>query len=183
MSDERGKYPIPGWEGLYSITKDGRVWSHERVVNGPICPIRKRGRWIKAVKNAGDDMVVSLCRDGTKKVVKLHRLLGITFLGLEPGQEIDHISRNREDNRLSNLRVCTRAQNTRNVPSRRGSSSKYRGVHFNKRARKWRAVVVKDGKQHFLGYFTEELAALVAYDTKARELFGEFYQPQIPCQT
>jgi hypothetical protein len=99
--------------------------------------------------------------DGRARTIRLHR----EILGLTHGDSLasDHINRNRLDNRRSNLRVVTRAQNAQNVPSHRGSSSKYRGVTWYARARKWLAQAKFNGRNHFLGYYRiEEDAAAAA---------------------
>lgn len=100
-------------------------------------------------------------RRGRYRTILLARLL----LGLRDGDPLtaDHINRDRLDNRRSNLRVVTRAQNNQNVTSRRGSSSTYRGVSWNKRLGKWQATATCAGRRVHLGFFdTEVLAAGVA---------------------
>lgn len=46
---------------------------------------------------------------------KAHRLVFAYFNGRFPHGEIDHINRNRSDNRIENLRECTRQQNIENT--------------------------------------------------------------------
>lgn len=97
----------------------------------------------------------------------MHRLI----LGLEPGdpRQGDHRNGDVLDNRRSNLRVATGAQNSQNRTRTHGASQ-YRGVHFNRRykARPWEATVRHDGQRHYLGrYATEEEAAEVAAAKRA----------------
>lgn len=83
--------------------------------------------------------------------------------------EVDHINRDRLDNRRSNLRVVTGAQNSQNVPAR-GGSSNYRGVSWCKNRKQWLAVVYH-GRLHRLGYFDdEEEAARVASAFRAEHM-------------
>jgi len=110
-------------------------------------------------------------RIGTREnsyIARMHCVI----LGLEPGSEFegDHIHSNRLDNRCSELRVCTHAENTQNVTLRTANKSGYKGVHWSASLERWCAQI-----QHkHIGVFdTAELAAL-AYNTKAYELFGEF---------
>lgn len=88
--------------------------------------------------------------------VQLHRLL----LGLEHGdpREGDHVNRDTLDNRRSNLRIATHAQNMQNVArsGNRGSSSRYRGVGWSKPHRKWKAQAQIGGRKYYLGLFDEE---------------------------
>lgn len=86
----------------------------------------------------------------------------------------DHINHNGLDNRKNNLRTCTRQQNTHNQKPRKKGTSKYKGVDWNKRQKKWRARIYYRGKCHYLGYFNNEIDAALTYDKKAKELFGEF---------
>jgi hypothetical protein len=110
----------------------------------------------------------------------LHRwLLGIT----DRKVMVDHEDRNKRNNQRHNLRVCSNAQNSQNSKSRPGTS-KYKGVSWEKRVEKWRATIVKDGRQTHIGTFKEAIEAAKAYDAKAKELFGPFAYLNFPesCQ-
>ena len=117
-----------------------------------------------------------LALDG--KIYYAHHLVWMWHNGYMP-DEIDHINGIRDDNRIENLRECTRSQNSANAPKRKSydgkiTSSKYKGVYWYKRYQKWKAQIGKDGKMIHLGYFDSERDAAKAYDSKAKELFGEF---------
>lgn len=86
--------------------------------------------------------------------------------------EVDHRDGNGLNNCRLNLRKATHSQNIANTKSRKQSSSKYKGVHWFRG--KWVAQITCDGKRSFLGRHHDEAAAALAYDAKARELFGEF---------
>lgn len=91
--------------------------------------------------------------------------LGRQILGLRKSdsRESDHINRDKLDNRRCNLRAVTRNQNMQNRGSYSGSSSRFRGVHWDARKGKWIAKCRVDGKLHQLGCFEiEERAAEVA---------------------
>jgi outer membrane protein assembly factor BamD (BamD/ComL family) len=60
-----------------------------------------------------------------------------------------------------------------NKKSYKGSSSKYKGVAWHKRHKKWNAQIQINGKQKHLGYFTSEEEAALAYNKEAIKLFGE----------
>jgi hypothetical protein len=109
---------------------------------------------------------------GRRGVILMHREL----LGVEPHQIADHINGNRLDNRRENLRRATDAENKLNTgkPSHRPMTSRYKGVVYVPRVRRWRAVIKANRKQRHLGYFKEEREAALAYNAAARELFGEF---------
>jgi hypothetical protein len=96
-------------------------------------------------------------RKGDDGTVRLHRQV----LGLVRGDglEGDHISRDKLDCRRDNLRILVKGRNQQNMPSKRGSSSVYRGVFWHKEARKWMAAVTVEGKTTNLGYFHDEAEA------------------------
>lgn len=101
---------IPGYEGRYAITRDGRVWSHPK---GWIDKSGKRvrhhnGRWLKLrVGNVGYRLTVV---DGRSRTV--HRLLGMTYIPNPLGKpQINHKNGIKTDNRLSNLEWCTNKEN------------------------------------------------------------------------
>jgi hypothetical protein len=100
----------------------------------------------------------------------LHQVI----LGVDDGYEIDHINGSGLDNRRSNLRRATHAQNMANRPVSKSNKCGFKGVYWDSRWKKWRADIKKDGKTIHIGsYLTAEEAA-VAYDATATSLFGEF---------
>lgn len=81
------------------------------------------------------------------------------------------------DDQRHNLRRCLRQHNTANSRKRHGTTSRFRGVSWDNWNGKWKAQLFIDGKTIFLGYFTDEVSAALAYDAAAREYFGEFANP------
>lgn len=102
----------------------------------------------------------------------LHRLAWLYVYGENPPETVDHINRNKTDNRISNLRLASVAQNNRNILSRKDSSSGARGVR--KDGNKWRAFIQSNGKNKNLGCFPTLELAKAAYQRAARERYGEF---------
>jgi hypothetical protein len=89
------------------------------------------------------------------------------------GYVVDHINGDGLDNRRSNLRLATVAQNAWNS-KKRNPRSGYKGVWFAKDKRLWRAAIVCNRKRIHLGYFKNKIAAAHAYDAAARKLHGKF---------
>ena len=113
-----------------------------------------------------------------QKAMYLHREI------MQPpaGMEVDHINGDRLDNRRSNLRVCTRAENQANRKAQAGSS-RYKGVSLWKRHKRYAAGLSVDGKWQHLGWFDDEVAAARAYDEAAVRYRGEFARTNFPRQT
>jgi hypothetical protein len=100
-----------------------------------------------------------------KKGYQLSRLIWIYFSGDIPkGMVIDHINRDTQDNRITNLRLSTYTQNEWNKPRS--------GCSFEKG--KWRARIKDHGKNVHLGLFDTEAEAIAAYQEYAASLHGEY---------
>ncbi len=94
---------------------------------------------------------------------------------LKPKKEndCDHIDGNGLNNRRSNLRECTRSQNSQNQVSTCGSS-KYKGVCWDKDKKKWLASIYWKGKNVYLARTNNEEDSAIYYNVAAQFLFGEF---------
>lgn len=90
------------------------------------------------------------------------------------GTLVDHANGNTLDNRRTNIRVATIAQNNYNQSKREGMSSQYKGVSWDSRRGRWVAKITREYKSKFLGYYHNEWEAAKAYDVAAVEYFGEF---------
>lgn len=110
-------------------------------------------------------------RNGKTHRVYLHRLI----LNLkDPRHLTDHINGDRLDNRRKNLRVVDFQTSNQNVSGHRNSSSRFRGVSWDKRAKKWEASAKMNYKKIHLGYFElEEDAAQVASEFR-KEFYGGY---------
>ncbi len=103
-------------------------------------------------------------------IVFMHRLI----LKPEKSQVVDHANHDSLDNRKENIRICTNQQNQFNQLPQVGKTSKYKGVSWKETHKKWYVDIKLNGKKTFIGQFDDEVEAARAYNTKAREYFGEF---------
>lgn len=101
---------------------------------------------------------------------RLHR----EIMGVYDSRIVDHINGNRNDNRKCNLRVVDTYQSSWNTSAQKNSTSKYKGVSWDKDRKKWLARIYHLGKTYHIGRYNTENDAAIAYNNKARELFGEY---------
>ena len=113
--------------------------------------------------------------DGRLATRRLHH--EVLRLGGPPprGYVVDHINHNSLDCRKENLRLCTVGENNCNRrPTRYRKTSKYKGLSWQKKNRKWRAQIRHKGRYQLLGNFPNEFDAVRAYNAAARRYHGEF---------
>ncbi len=108
--------------------------------------------------------------NGKRISIKLHRSL----LNAPSGLEVDHIDGNGLNNQRANLRICTRAENSRNSAKYSNGACPYKGVYDNHG--RWKAeITVNRRRITKCGFATAEAAAR-AYDELAKQHHGEFAQ-------
>jgi hypothetical protein len=106
----------------------------------------KRFRW--RVNRSNKRTSYAVRRSNGKTIAMQNELLAPL-----PGFVVDHINHNGLDNRRANLRVCMPADNALNSRPRKNTSSKYKGVSWHKRYKKWQACIQYRGVRYSLGYF------------------------------
>lgn len=106
---------------------------------------------------------------------RANRLAWLYMTGEWPDRDVDHINRDKADNRWCNLRLATRSQNSANVAlAARRNTSGFLGVTFDKSRNKWRAQIRIGGRKVNLGRFTDPVEAAKAHDAAAWQEFGDF---------
>ena len=84
---------------------------------------------------------------------RAHRLIWKLLTGIEP-TEVDHINRNRADNRIENLRLVSRCENTYNTGLRVNNTSGVKGVSWHKPTQKWIVYLNANKQRFYLGLFS-----------------------------
>lgn len=92
---------------------------------------------------------------------RAHRLAWLYMTGEWPANQIDHINGVRNDNRWSNLRAATNAENGQNQKIRSDNRSGYTGVRWHSVNRKWQVSIKANGRRHFW-YFDDQQSAIEA---------------------
>ena len=105
---------------------------------------------------------------GVRRFVRFHRLV----MHAKPGQFVDHINKNKADNRKENLRCCQRSENDRNRSLYITNTSGVSGVFFDRQREKWVASITYNSKKVYLGRYDAKEDAIMARLTKRLSFIG-----------
>lgn len=147
-------------ERIYTF-KDGRETIFDSDDTALIC------QYSIAIDNNGY-VRARYCTGGKDSFILLHRLV----MNAPKGVSVDHINRDKLDNRKTNLRFANQSQNAANSIKPTGFKNKYKGVQPY--YRRWRANIGVNYKRIHLGVFATEQEAAKAYNAAAVKYFGEF---------
>ena len=144
--------------------------------------------WYTRKDKTTGDYYVYLCHPSTTpidgyKATFLHRHI----LRAPVGTFVDHINHNTLDNRRNNIRVCSYKESAQNTRAQKDKKySLYKGVNgsiymkngdvLRCKEKPWKAIIL--GK--LIGRYKTEIDAALAYDDKAKELFGEYAYLNFP---
>lgn len=144
---------------------------HEAIVDLNDLELVKQFHWY--AHKSGNTHYVRTKKNGRHT---LHRLL------MQPlkNEVVDHINGNGLDNRRANPRNVSSQQNSFNTRKQSGTSSRFKGLYFEKNKGKWKAQIGHNYKRFHLGYFDNEFEAALAYDKRALELFGPYARLNFP---
>lgn len=165
--------PIQGYEGLYSITSFGRVWSHERLIKFGRGYRYCGNKFLISNSDSNDYPIIQLCRN-RKRVSKLiHILVAQAFIpNLNNLPEVNHKDGDKQNCGKDNLEWCTKQENMNHALTkgllRFKKSSKYYGVSIWNDIRHkntpWRAFTHVNKKQELIGCFKTEVEAAKTYN-------------------
>lgn len=105
---------------------------------------------------------------------QFHRLIWAWHYG-DTKNLIDHKDRNKENNRIGNLRKATPSQNSGNSTLNRKNTSGHRGVYKIKNSNSWGASISVNGQRVNLGQSTSKQEMISRYVAAAKKHRGEFY--------
>ncbi|NBT31688.1 MAG: HNH endonuclease [Rhodobacteraceae bacterium] len=134
---------------------------------------KQLNRWNGA--RAGKEAFTAVAVNGYKqgrinsKTFYAHRVIMAMVDGEWPPQDVDHINRDRTDNRLCNLRSVTRSENMHNTKTPSHNTSGHVGVSWYKSECRWVARVWANGQTIHLGRFTRKADAIAARKTAEAE--------------
>ena len=101
--------PIPGFEGRYSATEDGRIISHENYS-------RKGDRYLTLHARRDGYVRAVLCVEGKARTFYVHRLVALAFLPNPKGMpQVNHRNAFKGDNSVKNLEWCSDSANKRHA--------------------------------------------------------------------
>lgn len=110
---------------------------------------------------------LSICIDNERYLA--HRLAWFYVNKKWPLSQIDHINREKSDNKIKNLREVVCSENMQNKAMHPNNTSGYRGVDWHKQSGKWRARIGVMGKQKNLGMFATAEEAYKAYKSAVKQ--------------
>ena len=94
--------------------------------------------------------------------------------------QIDHINRDKLDNRRENLRYCTQSDNLKNKGVYRNNRTGFTGVARSSRlVNPYTVQISNDNEQIYLGVYSNKYEAALVYDCAALQLHGEFAKTNI----
>jgi len=154
---------------------------NEFIFDGDICRIvlrdnqgNKKG---EAIIDIEDHTKVKDVKWGLLNNGYVHSRFGLLhrFVNDTPREmDTDHINLNKLDNRKSNLRSCTKTQNSMNIGIMSSNQSGFKGVCWDKEQQKWIAYISLNKQQVVLGRFRNKIEAAIKYNETAIEHYGEF---------
>ena len=103
-----------------------------------------------------------------------HRVIYALMNGVFPDSVIDHIDGNTRNNCITNLRLCSQAQNVRNQKLRKDNTTGAKGVYKKNHTRRWQAQLMVNGKHTHIGYYDTKEEAEEAVRTRRTAEFKEF---------
>ena len=152
---------IQGYE-FYSVSNFGNVRNNRTL------------RILKPGVSGDGYYTINLCNGINKPIsMKIHKLVGKAFIENPKNKRcIDHIDRNKLNNKVENLRWATHSENNMNKKLYSNNKTKCKGI--KKRYNRYHALITIHGHTEYIGSFESFNQAVIARHTRALELFGNY---------
>lgn len=151
---------IPGYEGMYKISRDGVVYS------------LKTNKELKSPVS-GRYKILNLRKNGKAKSYRIHVLVAMTYLNhKQDGFKllVDHINNNPLDNRVENLQLVSNRINCIKDNKKVSKYTPFLGVQWVPERSKYKAQISIDGARKSLGHYKCHALAHIAYVKKLNEI-------------
>lgn len=152
-----------GYEDDYTIHSNGNVFS------------KIRNRFL--TKNLRNGYYYVTLKDNTKHTI--HKLIAKHFLNNDNNTYscVDHLDRNKLNNDISNLRLCTHIDNSRNRSKHKNNKTGAVGVSIDKRNSKYKVSICDNYKYIYLGTYNNIKDALISRINAEQSIFKTFRNP------
>lgn len=142
---------IVGYEN-YLIYPDGKVQN------------KKTKRYLKYGDNSHGYYVVGLYKNGKEKKHQIHRLVALHYIpNPENKPYVDHINRDKSDNRVENLRWVSSSENNQNVGIRKDNKVGHKNIHYDDKNKRYCYNKMIRGKRHHKCFKTKTEALCYKY--------------------
>ena len=152
---------IPQYEGIYQASNLGRIKSL----------IKNKDCIKKFSTDSNGYLIVRMFKEKKATTKRVHKLVAMAFLNHKSNgynEVVDHIDNNKTNNSVCNLQLVTQRFNASKNKNKK--SSKYTGVTYRQKRKKWESSIKINGKSYFLGMFDSEEDASKAYQDKLKTI-------------
>lgn len=125
-------------------------------------------QWKWYAHKAGKSIYAERTEYKQQKQIRMH----VQIMNPENEMRVDHKDLNGLNNQRNNLRICTHAENRRNLTKPKNNTTGFKGVSPIRG--KFQATIKVNYQQIYLGVYVDPIDAALAYDKAAKKYFGEF---------
>lgn len=131
-------------------------------------------RFCKSINGSGYAVRTTHSYSENGKRLSHSILMHRQILNAKECEEVDHQDRNKLNNQKVNIRICTHADNQKNIGIRSDNKSGHKGVFWSKKDKRWISIIQSNNKKYVLGYFKDLNEASKAYNEAAEKHHGQF---------
>ena len=148
----------------YEISNFGRIKRVERIIIRKGFPYKLPEKILKSLNEYSGYFMIKIGNEKGRKSFLIHRLVAKSFIENPKKLEfVNHLDNDKFNNHVDNLEWVNQRENSCHAAQLdKNSSSKFTGVAFHQKSKKWYASINYKGKSHSLGYHPTELEAYAA---------------------